>query len=1037
MPTHAQESQDDRIVLRDYYSGNGLLNRGLHDLAANEYRKFLKAHPDHAKSNVARYGLAVCYFKLNRFAEAVPELETLVELDDFEFHAEVAMILGQSHHALGDYDKAASACRIVLEDHLDHALAPNAAVLCAEAHYRSGRFNAAQQPCDLFLATWSDHPLRERAELFHGLSDMARNEFADAADRFSNMLERYPEGQYEQQTSLMLAQCLHRTTGLRGALTLYQKVIAEASDEFVPDALYGLALLMHQQEDPQRAGELVDELLDRYPESALVTNASLLRGRIWFELGDYDKAYDTLDAINDLQGDHQDDAEYWMAKSELRLDEPEDAAQRFAEAIEKYPDSELMAQMMYDRAIALLRADDDDDALDALVAFQGSFADHELTPDAMQLTAATLHQQGKYDESDAYCDRFRQNYADHDLLDEIDFLAAENEFLTRDYEDAIDEYRSFLRRHEGDEDEDKATFRLGMAQYQVGQFDEAESNLIEVAGGSDVEEAFTPALLALGDGYFQRGQWEDAERYLDRYLNSEDDPASADDALLKLGLAFHRQDKRAESIARYDALIRDYPDSPHRLQAIFERGQALVAMDNDEDAQQAFEQVLALGEESDFAPHAATHLGSIALRAGDYAQAATRFEMAADAHTDQELAAEALFQTGQATMALQRFDEAEALFAELIDEYSFHDRRPQSSALRAIAMARQNKHRPALDQIAQVESNFSDDIDDSLKSTMYYEKAWCLRELDRDDEASSAYRSILELNRRDDLHLYAMLELAELLANDESYEGAANQLDRLLDLARENGDAPAEILEQASYRLGVCQFRMEQFTEAASTLDSFIETYEDSDLLASAGLLCGEAYLKTGRYSDASIHLGAVVKSYADSDAYGPALLRLGEATAALSKWARSEEVFGTYLSDNSNSELWFQAQFGIGYAQENLNRYDDAIASYRIVVDRHQGPSAARAQFQIGECLYALKRFDEAAAELLKVDILYAYPEWSAAALFEAGKCFEELANPVEARRQFEQVVNAYGDTEWARLAQQRLKALTQVNLPGHSGGR
>ena len=102
-------------------------------------------------------------------------------------------------------------------------------------------------------------------------------------------------------------------------------------------------------------------------------------------------------------------------------------------------------------------------------------------------------------------------------------------------------------------------------------------------------------------------------------------------------------------------------------------------------------------------------------------------------------------------------------------------------------------------------------------------------------------------------------------------------------------------------------------------------------------------------------------------------------------------------------------------------------------MTERHQGPTAARAQFQIGECLYAMKQYKEAAAELLKVDILYAYPEWSAASLYEAGRCFEEMSDPVKAKRQFEQVVADHGDTEWAKLASQRLETLRNVTLPGH----
>ena len=47
------EPADDPAALRTYLTGNGLLNRGLHSLAAAEYRKFLDEHPDHEKAPTA------------------------------------------------------------------------------------------------------------------------------------------------------------------------------------------------------------------------------------------------------------------------------------------------------------------------------------------------------------------------------------------------------------------------------------------------------------------------------------------------------------------------------------------------------------------------------------------------------------------------------------------------------------------------------------------------------------------------------------------------------------------------------------------------------------------------------------------------------------------------------------------------------------------------------------------------------------------------------------------------------------------------
>ncbi len=109
------------------------------------------------------------------------------------------------------------------------------------------------------------------------------------------------------------------------------------------------------------------------------------------------------------------------------------------------------------------------------------------------------------------------------------------------------------------------------------------------------------------------------------------------------------------------------------------------------------------------------------------------------------------------------------------------------------------------------------------------------------------------------------------------------------------------------------------------------------------------------------------------------------------------------------------------------MGRYEQAIEGYREVVRTHNGPTAARAQFQIGECLFALERHAEAVTEFLRVDILYGVDAWTAAALYEAGRCFEALNKVGEAREQYAQVVERFGDSDWARLARERLDAIAQ----------
>ncbi|MCH8270236.1 MAG: tetratricopeptide repeat protein [Planctomycetes bacterium] len=1008
-------AQSEPDELRAYLTGNGLLNRGLYEQA-----------------RVARYGLSVCLYRLGRLDEALVELDTIQDEQSFRFAPEVALLRGHSLLAQGDYESAGTAFEALIAFYPDHPNADDAAATLVESRYRQEGFDRAVEAAAVLAERWPKSPYRERAELFAGLSEMSQEQYAPAADRFEAMLSNYPDGQFAEHAALLLAQCQHRSGSIQRALRQYQAVIEQNVERFVPGALLGQAQILHRQGRVDEAGETLDRLLARYPESASIAAASLRRGRVWFDQGDFERALEALASFRAVAPENlADDAAYWSAKSMLRLGQYDEAAEALRKAIRQYPRSELMPLMLYDRAVSLHRAGDADEAAKVLETFASKYPLHEQAGAALYLRALIAHQGGDYDPARELCQRFAGEYPSHALAPAVAFLAAENEYLAGEYGAAEAAYRAFIAQHADDDQIDRARYRLGMSLYRLDRFDEAEALLADAVSGQDTDPEFRPALLALGDGVFARGDWSAAQWWLASYLRFGTGQSGADDARLKLGLAMQRQGQHTEAIAGFQRLLDEHPQSPHNLQALFEMGQSYAALGRTDHAETAFTRVLDESDDSRFAAHALNHLAAIAMQRRDYALAEELYGRVEEAAFDDDIIAEAVFQRAQAMMSSERLDDAIALYSKVVDDYAGHGRAPTARARRAVALARVGRIENALEELVQVESAAL--VSAALMDTVAYEKAWCLKQLGRTEEASSAYAALLDRDLDPSIRAYGLLDQAAIEMGTEDYSRAAAHLHEVRALVDDTAvTLPEEIDEQSLYRLGVCAYRSGAYEQAAAYLDQFVRGFEHSDLLASASLICGESNFKVGRYSRAATHLQRVVDNFENDPTYPASLLRLGESHVALQHWEKSRELFGRYLERFGDSELWFQARFGLGYAIENLGRHDEAIAVYREVVNRHKGSTAARAQFQIGECLFATKRYDEAATALLRVDILYAYPEWSAAALYEAGRCFEAMGRMGEARNQFQQVVERFEDSEWAHLASQRLEAATNRTRPG-----
>ncbi|MCH7873124.1 MAG: tetratricopeptide repeat protein, partial [Planctomycetes bacterium] len=761
-PALAQDLGDD---LRDYLSANGLLNRGLYELAATEYREFLSQHEEHAKAPIARYGLAVCLFRTEKFDEAIVELQQLHKRRRFEFAAEVGTILGQCYLAKQQPKPAADAFRRVVKRSADHDLADDAAAGLVEALHQSRDYEGAIEQCREFTKRWSDSPLRERVEFFWGLCEMARRDYRKAASRFSRILRKWAGGPFADQASLLLAQCHHHTDSLDEALKEYRKVLSRQGSRFVADALLGLGTLLHQRGKPKEAGAVLDQLIENFPQSPLILSTRQQRGRTLFDLGDYGRAFALFELVaGGDAGELSDDADYWMAKCKLRQEKFAEAAARLTMAIQKHAESELLPEMCYDRAVALVRGGDDlDQAAEALTDFRARFADHAMAPDALQLLAMTEHQRQNYDRSQTFCKEFLEEHRSHALSAGIRFLSAENDFLGGNYGPAIRGYKRFLAGDPNDTQAARANFRLGMALYRTDKFDQAEKLLAAIVRNDRENKLFRSARLALGDVYFHRGEWKQAEHQLGSYLEAGFSSPSADSALLKLGLARQRQGNYDGAVQAYDRLISEFAGSPQVLQARFERGQALVAMKKPADAAAEFKLVLSGGDER-FMPFALNHLGAIALQRKDYDQAADYYGRTMDHDPPEQIAAEATYGRGQAHIAAGRFAEAGPDFRRVLDEYASHPRAAQARAQLAIALARQDRYADAVKVIDQVERTGGEGIDAALAASLQYEKAWCLKRLGKPSEAAEVYTNLLANSSAEDIAVHDTLELAEIHA---------------------------------------------------------------------------------------------------------------------------------------------------------------------------------------------------------------------------------------------------------------------------------
>ena len=106
LPTFAQTPGADPGA-KKLLAANGLFQRQLYKLAAEQYTDFLKDYPAHREAKAAKYALAVCFYRLNDHEKAAKNLDELLAAEgEFAQRDEAMLVLGYCRLSLKDYQKA-------------------------------------------------------------------------------------------------------------------------------------------------------------------------------------------------------------------------------------------------------------------------------------------------------------------------------------------------------------------------------------------------------------------------------------------------------------------------------------------------------------------------------------------------------------------------------------------------------------------------------------------------------------------------------------------------------------------------------------------------------------------------------------------------------------------------------------------------------------------------------------------------------------------------------------------------------------------
>ena len=788
--------------------------------------------------------VAEIFRKTDQFEEAYQELIAAQETAEERFYkAKVQMRIGDNYMEWDKFDEAWTAYNQVIELYGDTPYPPNAQYQKGEAKYFAGDYAAAREDYLQLLMDYpdSDTGLRSAALYSAGWSAEKFGVVDQAIASYTQAVDNFPRSDQAPLCLLRIARLSYEQQKVEEAIGAYKAITESYQDtRHTADAYYGLGILYRDEgrkDEAVAAFSKVDRDARETYIAALIEAANIYISQ--------DRIVEGRTLLNQLlegvtgDRDLEARAHFQMAQLDLNNKNYVDAVERYTMVLEEYPESDVIRDCRYGRALAYHYSGRYDRAL---VDYKW-LLDTKISK-AMQLKvtfsmALSYSAEGSDDEAEK-------------LLNEV--IASGDESLVR-----------------------SARLQLISMAEKKGNPEEAVRIYEEMLATTTSSEDRERLLIRLANAYFKLDKFQQSIDAAQELINLAINAESIANALFVQGNCFYRSDQFVQAIATYNTIIENYPQIAWARNAQFQIGVAYNRLSANGNVEvlpamsKAFNAYYNQYPEDERAVHAYYYDAWAHYRMGKWRAASDIFASLADKYPRSRYASEALFRAGDALFNMTNRSGLEDKNQNFLDAMVFYDR--------IIKRYPRSSH-----------------MDDAL-----YNKAWCLINLDRKEEAVPVFERIVAEYPDGTYGARSQFTLGDYYYGLKNYEKATESYQTFLDRF------PADKL--------IAQDRV--LPKKARTLLGHLAEIDAYNLYAT-----GEKLLAEKNYDEAMAIFKEVQQKYPKSDQAVNSLVNVGAAYMAQEEFRQAGAIFQEVV-DNYGDNPKYVTQ--VDYAREQLEVMQEA----------------------------------------------------------------------------------------------------------------
>jgi TolA-binding protein len=957
-----------------------------------------------------QFAVGAAHYTQRRWQLAADEFQAF--LQQFPLHEKAAsarFFRGEALLQVRNYDEARREYRRYLEHFADGEYGRQAEFRVGEIGYLLADGKQARADLQGYLRRYPHDPLNAQVLTYLGQLALDAGDAQFAAENFRQALNQFPESELAPACRFGLARALEKQGDPRAASQLFEQLAAEGGN-LTSDALMHLAACRYEDAQYDAAIAALDRLAREYPQNRYADRASMLRGWSLFELGRYRESVVEFRRL--ATGDESSaEAQYWYGLAQKKLGEWQQAAETLSAAAKAQPDGRWAAAMHYHAGDAWLLAQHSAQADDEFAAVL-RFPESEWVDDALLGQTRVALAKGDYERVEKLVAQHATEHAGGALQRDFQRALAAAYINSGRPAAAIDLLAELVRDDAAGSAHERRL--LAQAYQRAGNNEQALEVLSQLPPGESDHEV----LLTRGLALLCLERFAEALPCFEVCIARH---AEGPTAALALAEACYCQLKLGDSDrarVSYARLCREFADEAVLVPAVQRLADLALTSGEVDFAQELYERLSAQQTSTDAAAQGLFGLGRIAFRQADYFTAADRLRELIATYPDSCYLAEARLLGGTALEKSGNSDAAQAMFRQVYQQHADSPLAAQAM-LAAARLHRKSKQSKEAIELYQWLIDRSDSV--VAKDMALYELAWVLRDNDAPDEAEAYFRRIHDDFPASTYWADATYRLAEQARISGQSGAAAELLDQLI-----ASDSAGSLREYALYLRGQIAAEMQEWSRTASAMQRLLDEHPASPLVRQAEFWLAEALYRQNDWEAAAERFERLTAAASgNEDWLALVTLRRAQIRAQREDWDTAYEIASTISAAFPNFRQQHEVDYLLGRCLANEARFEDARAAYKRATQSESGGKsevAAMAQWMIGESFFHQRDYEAAIQAYLRVEILYAYPTWQAAALLQAGKCYELLGQQAKAIELYSRLVEVYPETQFADEAARRL---------------